>query len=376
MSRGKHNPPEMRGFKKRSGVWYLYEAPPPGSGLRWKAHRLSRDLEIAIAKAKKIRAHSTGYLEQLADELAADVAAGNEDSEDFAIDLAERLHTSGTLSLADAKMLLDKVRGRAVDLTKLAETDADVLSNKTLQTRRDALKRTGLRYAHEVGSRKKAVEVLDKLLASGLSRSTVSLTVKTLATLYQIGINQGLLESNPFARMNVKVPRTQKRALTVSEVRAAVDQLQTPFSDLFIVLVITGARVNEILGLREAEFDKTLGAITIGKSKTAAGVRVVPLPKVALAAMKALLQKPVSYEVAHTAISNVYKDLKIQNADVHSLRRTCSQFLLECGIPEHISASIVGHRHKSMTYGLYATAGPSLEQRRDALESIAKYAFG
>ncbi|WP_444461996.1 tyrosine-type recombinase/integrase [Rhodobacter capsulatus] len=53
----------------------------------------------------------------------------------------------------------------------------------------------------------------------------------------------------------------------------------------------------------------------------------------------------------------------------HSLRRSLATELENMGVPENVSADIVGHEKPTMTYGLYS-GGNRLEVLREALSRV------
>lgn len=53
----------------------------------------------------------------------------------------------------------------------------------------------------------------------------------------------------------------------------------------------------------------------------------------------------------------------------HSLRKTVVTQLEQSGVPETVTAAIVGHEVGTMTYGLYS-AGPSFEQKLGAIQTL------
>jgi integrase len=53
----------------------------------------------------------------------------------------------------------------------------------------------------------------------------------------------------------------------------------------------------------------------------------------------------------------------------HSIRRTVSTLLENAGVPENVSADILGHEKTTMTYGLYS-GGTSIKLRRKAIEKL------
>lgn len=374
MSSSKWLPAEMRGFKKRGKVWWLYlplsKTDAQALGKKHEVHRLGNDLAQAIKVAKQIRGNITPPLDELAESIRSE--PDEEARHAIAGSVADRFKDE-----AEAVRWYKQATGQDVNLYDLAEHNRAVISQKTYQSRIDALKRTGLKWSSQVTTRKQALAIIDGLLESEkLSRSTVSLTARTLSTIWQIGIDKDLLISNPFGRMNVKVPQTEKRALLPPEAQAVAAFLGgTRAHSLFVILAITGMRVSEALSIKSLEPDGT--SIRITKSKTPAGKRTIPLSHRALEAMQRLVRRPITYEVAHTMISKAYRELGIENADVHSLRRTASQAMLECGVPEPVAASIIGHRSKGgLTFGLYATQGPNFEMKREALEKVEAFLFG
>ena len=58
----------------------------------------------------------------------------------------------------------------------------------------------------------------------------------------------------------------------------------------------------------------------------------------------------------------------------HSLRKTYATTCEQLGIPEGIAADTPGHEKETMTYGLYS-GGTSVEQKKEAVEKVAKYLF-
>jgi integrase len=54
----------------------------------------------------------------------------------------------------------------------------------------------------------------------------------------------------------------------------------------------------------------------------------------------------------------------------HSIRRTVATLLENAGVPEGVSADILGHDKPTMTYGLYS-GGASLATKREAIEKLS-----
>ena len=111
--------------------------------------------------------------------------------------------------------------GKDADLRVLAQTNRDVISNKTYLVRINSIQQ-GQDQVHRqhLPDRQAAIALIDKMLASKVSRATVSLTVRTLNTIWRIAINKGILDKSPWERHGIRVAKTVKRALMCSELRA------------------------------------------------------------------------------------------------------------------------------------------------------------
>ena len=50
----------------------------------------------------------------------------------------------------------------------------------------------------------------------------------------------------------------------------------------------------------------------------------------------------------------------------HSIRKTAATVFEQAGVPEGVTADIIGHEKQTMTYGLYS-GGTSVKQRQEAI---------
>lgn len=157
----------------------------------------------------------------------------------------------------------------------------------------------------------------------------------------------------------------------------------------------TGARIEELCSLKVANIKKD--AFYIGDSKTAAGIREVPIHGAIKELVKSLMKKPTEdgksqkdkvkddyllsdltfnkYGDRSNAIGKRFGRLKEAlgfdgSHTFHSFRATVITQLENADVSENITADIVGHEKPRITYGLYS-GGASLEVKRDALEKIS-----
>lgn len=142
---------------------------------------------------------------------------------------------------------------------------------------------------------------------------------------------------------------------------------------LIRIAAYTGARREELCS-PTTEFNQD--TIRIVDAKTSAGVRTVPVHD----AIKPLINdwvaarnnlKPNKFGDMSDAIGKRFGRLKTElgygkGLVFHSIRATVATLLENAGVPEGVSADIVGHEKPNMTYGLYS-GGASLEVKRAAI---------
>jgi integrase len=157
--------------------------------------------------------------------------------------------------------------------------------------------------------------------------------------------------------------------------RAAKD---TDLKLLIRIAAHTGARREELCSPTTVFNQET---ITVVDAKTSTGIRTVPVhddikPLINdwVVARKNL--KTNKFGDMSDAIGKRFGRLKTElgydkSLVFHSIRATVATLLENAGVPEGVSADIVGHEKPNMTYGLYS-GGASLEVKRQAI-NLLKY---
>lgn len=202
--------------------------------------------------------------------------------------------------------------------------------------------------------------------------------------------------ANPFE--NIKLP-SENRKVAAEKVRLpfSVDDIQKLHkaieagrSDMmratFMLAIYTGCRIEEITSLETANV--TEETIQIVRAKTAAGNRSIPVHpaiKPLVANLRArgdkyLLPDLVAnkYGARSPSMSKQFGKVKSRlgydsKYVFHSLRKTVTTLFEQAGVPESVSADILGHDTKTMTYGVYS-GGSSMEQKSEAVLKLA-YTF-
>lgn len=127
----------------------------------------------------------------------------------------------------------------------------------------------------------------------------------------------------------------QRKVFTPEEIRSAPRWLQ--------VMIYTGLRVGEFSALTEKDIDKISRCITVRKSKTAAGVRKVPIAKCILDFVA-----PPGMSVRY-----IQKQVAMYGHTPHDARHTFVSMMADAGIDERITKACVGHAGSGITETVY-----------------------
>lgn len=149
----------------------------------------------------------------------------------------------------------------------------------------------------------------------------------------------------------------------------------------------TGARIEELCSLKVSSIKKD--AFYIGESKTAAGIREVPIHSELKALVKSLKDASTDgyllsgltfnkFGDRSNAIGKRFGRLKESlgfdaSHTFHSFRATVITQLENADVSENLAADIVGHEKPRITYGLYS-GGASMAVKREAVERL-QYPF-
>jgi integrase len=229
-------------------------------------------------------------------------------------------------------------------------------------------------------------------------------TIAYSLTILRMGIRQavadGLIPRNAATGIaGPRVGRAELRILTVGQARAMLESAgDDTHGRLWTVLVGTGARLGEMLGLRRGDVDLERGTITIVGSlrpidrriraegearlqltdpKTAQGRRTIAVPLFVQAALRAELEEPRPRNLAGlvfttprgTALDprNVSRRWEAFRAEyglgairIHDLRHTAASLILANGGTLHDVMKLLGHANIAETANTY---GHLVEER-------------
>ena len=195
-------------------------------------------------------------------------------------------------------------------------------------------------------------------------------------------LNRGIIKADPIAGMErMGSANKRDRILTNAELREVYRAASRigPNGSAVMLLVLTGARREEIGGLKWAEVDFQSNSLKLSADRTKNGDRdCKPLSTVAVDLLKAIERTDSPYVFGKTGIRNwggikekVDKLSGVQDWVIHDLRRCVSTGLNEMGVAPHVVEAILGHRVNGVAahynYAAYQ------DMKREALQQWAKH---
>ena len=250
---------------------------------------------------------------------------------------------------------------------------------------------------------------------SNLSNSSIKKVYGQFSQVFKVAMNKGYIMRNPMD--NVIRPISQKqdkkvRAFTIDEQQAFTDYLlskdlkECKYRNVFLIQMYMGLRVSEALALTMNDIDlkykrinvhRTLttdenNAVIMGnKTKTYAGMRVVPIPDIIypyiIEQMKIadrqenneekLLFKPLkgNYTRRVNVNSELHRILKrefnITGISTHSLRHTFGTRCIESGMAPVVVQKLMGHTDIGVTLNTYTSVFDKFKEAE--LDKVNKY---
>jgi len=201
---------------------------------------------------------------------------------------------------------------------------------------------------------------------------------------------EGEIDANPFAsvRLEVKIRQQPYAVPSDAEAKKLVDLNDPAIGKVLLMCLLSGMRAGEAVGLLREDLilKGNLGpffhvrANSIRLLKTDAAERIVPVhaalePLLSILPSSGPLFPDLRVNDITKRFATIRKSLGIdrQGLVFHSTRKW---FITQCertGVPEHFTASIVGHKsarsENGITYGIYS-AGISDEQKRNIVDQI------
>ena len=220
------------------------------------------------------------------------------------------------------------------------------------------MKRHGLSYS----SLKKVRSLISLLEKYALKTEIIT---KAYAPLLSIGCNRPVRPHHPFSRQKInKLWR----------------QVDEPGVDTVLILLYTGMRCGELLQLQKADVHLRQRYIRITRSKTAAGIRIIPIHHRIAALIESRIKspgdalicddtgRPYNYGRYCTIWRTVMHRIRAEGHTTHDCRHTVATLLDNADANETAKRRILGHAGGDITERVYTHKG--LRQLRKCIELL------
>ena len=233
----------------------------------------------------------------------------------------------------------------------------------------------------------------------GYSTQTLRHLRNLLSKLFGTAISWGWLDHN--AAKDLKLPpmerKRQARVLTLDEINRLVQALTEPARTIFVLGLLTGLRVGELLALRTEDIDFQVATVyvrravycgQVGTTKTSEGTRTIPLAAGLVCLLRNYLvntgitsawlfpsRAGTPCHDRNLLLRNIWPvcdRLSIPRFGWHSLRHTFTTYGGNSGVPMPVMQSLLGHTSAEMTM-LYTH--PLRDAQRKAVERLAEILF-
>lgn len=152
-----------------------------------------------------------------------------------------------------------------------------------------------------------------------------------------------------------------------------------PDVDLVLILIYTGLRNGELRNLLKSDINRRQKFLRVTKSKTAAGIRIVPIHHLIWPLIEKRLAsegpylvnvdgKPYDYSRFSRTFRRVMKLVHGEKHKPHDTRHTCATWLDDADVNDNAKKMILGHARHDVTNGVYTHK--TLRQLRKAIEKI------
>jgi integrase len=237
----------------------------------------------------------------------------------------------------------------------------------------------------------------DRLLASGLSPSTIANAINPLQAIYRHAVRRELVGVNPTRDLELPaVNGRRERIASASEAAALIAALPASERALWATAFYAGLRRGELQALRWSEVDLGRSEIRVARSwderegpiepKSEAGKRTVPILAVLrdfLDAHKIATERdgddlvfgrsaavPFTPNTARGRARRAWEQAALAPITMHECRHTFASLLIDAGVNAKAIQTFMGHATIEMTFGQYGHLMPgSREQAREQVDA-------
>lgn len=224
--------------------------------------------------------------------------------------------------------------------------------------------------------------IIDGMKKSGLGYSSLKKVRSLISLIEKYAIETEVIQKSyaPFLRIGKNRPIHPHRSFSRQKINRLWEISDRQGVDTVLILLYTGMRVGEMLNLQKSDVNLRQGYFKITKSKTASGIRTIPIhhrifPFVAFR-MKSLGSnlisdyKGSSYDYGRYCLlwRGIMQSIKADGHTTHDCRHTVATLLDNADANEAAKRRILGHSGGDITERVYTHKG--LRQLRKCIELL------
>lgn len=228
--------------------------------------------------------------------------------------------------------------------------------------------------------------IFQSMAKDGFSASTLKKIKTILNRTYKLAIRTSPSLFNPITDVTIPKIAVEKEVLPLTcEEQIGLEKIceSDPHGDIFLFLLYTGLRSDELRNLQWSDYLPKYKMIKIRNSKTKAGIRQIPLlPNCeAIIALQPKINeyifnnrttgKPITVSVMRRTYERLRRLTGFNNLTNHVCRHSFATRLVENGADPKAISSLLGHTSVAFTLDRYVTAQPEYLRRHIELLSPA-----
>ncbi len=219
-----------------------------------------------------------------------------------------------------------------------------------------------------------------------LAKKTLSSMRHFMGEVFKDAVEDGLIAKDPTSSRRISIPSTktnERDALPLEQFREIVsnlDNLSMPDKQFLVLVMFTGIRRGEVLGLRWEDIDTEAGLIhvrrnvthaggnrpVIGTPKTKSGKRDIPLDPFVLEVLEPIQESgfiiggesPITMTTYNNTMKRIRKAVDLHGATAHVFRHSYLTYMAGEATDLKTLQAIAGHSTIGMTMNRYVHAQP------------------